>query len=141
MDKIYEIEIFQCTLCKSDVIKSEKCESEAEKTLLELIQLWTPEGLSVKEINLLLDFFSKNQNLTFCQKCLDMIEEYETWLLKIRGCVNEFGKLLKEFLDNFENDFYSVEKKSRKTNVLSSGILRKSTRKRKKRKGLYSSGT
>ena len=138
MGSVTESEMLQCILCKSNPIrvdnpKSSNIDKKTEKILLELVQLWSVDDLSIKEINSIVEFFSKNEERSnFCQICHDRIQEYDILVQKIRIRVSEFVKLLKEFLDNFET---SGERIQRDPSLQCS--TRSSKRKRKKRQGKF----
>ncbi len=135
MGSVSESEMVPCILCKSNPIlvdnpKSSNVDKKPEKILLELVHLWNVDDLSIKEINLVVEFFSKNEESSnFCQICHDRIQEYDILVQKIRIRVSEFVKLLKEFLEHFE----SSDQGKREPNLLTS--TRSSKRKRKKPKG------
>jgi hypothetical protein len=135
MGSVSESEILHCILCKSnpihvDVPKLSNVDKKPEKILLELLQLWNVDDLSIKEINSVVEFFSKNEgNSNFCQICQDRIQEYDNLVQKIRIRVSEFVKMLKDFLQNLETS----DERKREPSLLSS--TRSSKRKRKKRKG------
>ena len=138
MGSVTESEMLQCILCKSNPIrvdnpKSSNIDKKTEKILLELVQLWSVDDLSIKEINSIVEFFSKNEERSnFCQICHDRIQEYDILVQKIRIRVSDFVKLLKEFLDNFET---SGERIQRDPSLQCS--TRSSKRKRKKRQGKF----
>jgi hypothetical protein len=146
-----DLQIQKCVLCKSDskdYFKSEKVdqkidekidEKSSSEILSELLQTWKPEDLNNEEIDLLINYFSGTSQ--FCQTCCDKIRSFELLLQKVRQKISEFGKQLRDVLNssNFRRFFdvlnssnFGVDEKSGSSNG-----VRRSSRKRKKKKGNF----
>ena len=136
MNQVTAQELSVCILCNENppVLNSSNSDTEEiEIILLGLIQFWDIEELTLKEIDFITEFLSRKENVNFCSLCAQRILNYDRLFQQVKGLVATFGKQLKSFFDlNYEQ---IVIKEDPETGSSEENVPRKSSRKRKKRKG------
>ena len=137
MNQVNAKELSVCILCNENppVLNSSNSDTEEiEIILLGLIQFWDIEELTLKEIDFITEFLSRKGNVNFCSLCVQRILNYDRLFQQVKDLVATFGKQLKSFwLQNYEQ--IVIIKEDPETGSSQENVPRKSSRKRKKRKG------